>query len=68
MIPVALQIDPETFAKFQAAREELVAWLGFEPPNGWLMTFALEVTNPVFIVETARRMSRDHLRNRIALR
>ena len=33
MIPVTLQIDPETLAKFQAAQEELVVWLGFEPPN-----------------------------------
>ena len=32
------------------------------------MAFALEVTNPAFIVETARRMSRDYLHNCIALR
>lgn len=68
MIPVTLQIDPETFAKFQAAQEELADWLGFEPPEEWLMAFALEVTNPAFIVETARCMSRDYLRNRVMLR
>ena len=61
---VILEIRPQTLHRFMAAHADLTTWLGYVPPLGWFMGFALDSSEPDALVQTLRQMGSDYLRNR----
>jgi hypothetical protein len=64
---VTLQIDPQTMRDFQHARDQWERAIGVAPDINWLMTFALQTTDPIQTVEIADELALDYLKNKLEL-
>ncbi len=64
---VTLDIDLQTLPGLPARPRRVGAHGGTAPDVGWLMSFALQTTDPIQTVEVADEMALDYLRNKLEL-